>query len=85
VAAARLARRALVLTFADDAFAPRAGADRFLAYTPGLAVTHRILRPVDAGLDRIGHFGFFRASAENTLWPPVLAYLLHESPGGPAT
>lgn len=71
-----LALPALALTFEDDAFAPRAGAERFLAHTPRLAVTRLVIRPTEAGLPRIGHFGFFRASAEKGLWEPVLAYLL---------
>ena len=78
-----LALPALALTFQDDAFAPVQGAERFFTYTPRLAMTHWVIRPADAQLPRIGHFGFFRASAERGLWDPVLAYLLREAEGGP--
>lgn len=78
-----LALKTLALTFEDDAFAPRQGAERFLALAPRLAITHWVIHPAEAHLSRIGHFGFFRASAEKCLWEPVLAYLLRQPGSGP--
>jgi predicted alpha/beta hydrolase len=72
-----LAMPALVVSIEDDAFATAAGTSRLLAHFPHLAVEHMLIRPSELGLDRIGHFGFFRPYAQEVLWPPVLAYLMH--------
>ena len=63
---------ALVLCFADDAFATEAGTRRLLAAYPALQVTLRNISPEYAGMSQIGHFGFFRRVAETRLWPIVL-------------
>lgn len=82
-AAAGLARcralrgRALALTFTDDGFATVQGARRVLELLPQLAVEHRVISPADAGLRRIGHFGFFcAATAGRALWSPAAQWLL---------
>jgi len=72
----RLRSRALALTFTDDGFATAQGARRVLEHLPGVAVEHRVIAPRDVGLASIGHFGFFRASAEGALWPPVGDWIL---------
>ena len=72
----RLRGRALALTFTDDAFATAQGARRVLEHLPGVAAEHRVIVPRDAGLARIGHFGFFRASAASSLWPAVGDWIL---------
>lgn len=64
----RLEGRALALTFTDDGFATVSGTRRVLAHLPRLAVEHRVIAPREAGLRRIGHFGFFRPEAERALW-----------------
>ncbi|MEO8344434.1 MAG: alpha/beta fold hydrolase [Betaproteobacteria bacterium] len=63
---------ALVLNFADDAFATEAGTRRLLAAYPALRATLRSVNPEFAGMAHIGHFGFFRRVAEPRLWPIVL-------------
>jgi predicted alpha/beta hydrolase len=62
---------ALALTFTDDGFATARGTRRLLELFPKVEAQHRVIAPRDAGLGGIGHFGFFRASAEGTLWPAV--------------
>ena len=72
---ANVAGNALVLEFADDAFATQAGTRRLLSIFPGLR-THRLrLTPAEAGMKKIGHFGFFRRQAEIVLWPRLIAFL----------
>lgn len=66
---------ALVIGFADDAFATEAGAQRFLSALPGLRPTVRRIAPEDVGLRRIGHFGFFRRDADAALWPIVADFV----------
>jgi predicted alpha/beta hydrolase len=72
---AEITGQALVIAIADDAFATEAGTRRLLGYYPGLRVTYERVAPVDIGLKRIGHFGFFRRQAEAMLWPRIVAYL----------
>jgi len=60
--------RALALTFADDAFVTERGTRRLLDYMPGIDAELRVIEPREVGLRDIGHFGFFRTSAERALW-----------------
>jgi predicted alpha/beta hydrolase len=43
----------------------------------GAHVDYRVLSPQQFDLPRIGHFGFFKRTHEDTLWPVVSAWL-HE-------
>jgi predicted alpha/beta hydrolase len=67
--------RALALTFADDGFATARGTRRVLERLPGIVAEHRVIAPREAGLKKIGHFGFFRPSAEQALWRPAADWL----------
>lgn len=65
----------LAMSFADDELLLSAGSVMIhAAYPPG-RVEYHLLAPADAGLSRVGHFGFFRAGAERVLWPRTLAWL----------
>jgi predicted alpha/beta hydrolase len=66
---------ALALSFSDDAFATDAGTRRLLAMYPNLNVRHEKVSAEPLGLTGIGHFGFFRPSAEALLWPMIISYL----------
>ena len=63
--------KALALTFTDDGFATEHGTRRVLQHLKGVDAEHRVIPPGDVGLKKIGHFGFFRASAERALWRPA--------------
>lgn len=71
----RVTGRALLVLVADDGFGTAAGAARVRDYFPGLAFEQWLIRPADVGLARIGHFGFFKPTAADTLWPRLLAHL----------
>ncbi len=73
---AGLAGAALVISVTDDAFATEDGTRRLMGLFPRLEPVFLRCHPADVGLARIGHFGFFRRSAA-TLWPKVLAYIMH--------
>lgn len=75
-----VAGTALAIGFADDAFATDAGTRRFLSAFPKIRAQLLRVSPTDVGLVKIGHFGFFRRSAEQSLWPVVSKFLQ----GGPA-
>jgi len=78
---ASLQRPAVLVTISDDAFATSLGTKRLLYYYPRLfPLQHIEFTPADAGLRRIGHFGFFGRAAGAALWPRLLAQLV-EKPG----
>jgi predicted alpha/beta hydrolase len=60
---------ALALTFTDDGFATAQGTRRMLGHLPQVVAEQRVISPGQVGLPAIAHFGFFRASAEKSLWP----------------
>ncbi len=60
----------LGLSFPDDELLLEAGS-RMLHAAYARPVDYRVLAPASVGLDRIGHFGFFRPSAQAALWPLV--------------
>jgi predicted alpha/beta hydrolase len=73
---AALERPALVVSISDDAFATAAGVGRLMACYPRLSPLQRIeFTPADAGVRRIGHFGFFGRRTGAALWPRLLARL----------
>lgn len=73
---AALQRPALLVSISDDAFATAIGTKRLMAYYPRLFPLQRLLfTPADAGVRRIGHFGFFARRAGTALWPRLLAQL----------
>jgi len=73
---AALQRPALLVAISDDAFATPAGIRRLMAYYPRLSpLQHLQFTPAEAGVRRIGHFGFFTRRAGAALWPRLLAEL----------
>ncbi len=73
---AGLKRPTLLVSISDDAFAGRSGTERLLSAYPGLSpLEHLVFTPADAGIRRLGHFGFFRRRAGTVLWPRLLAEL----------
>jgi predicted alpha/beta hydrolase len=73
---AALQRPVLVVSISDDAFATPAATARLMSYYPNLSpVQHLHFTPADAGLSRIGHFGFFGRRAGAHLWPRLRAEL----------
>ena len=73
---AALQRPALLVSISDDAFATSVGTKRLMAYYPRLfPLQHLQFTPAEAGVRRIGHFGFFARHAGTALWPRLLAHL----------
>jgi predicted alpha/beta hydrolase len=65
----------LGLTFSDDELLLESGSRMMHAALTGAEVDYRVLSPQQFKLQRIGHFGFFKASAATTLWPLVSDWL----------
>lgn len=72
----RFARVAVPLTaisFTDDEMMSAASIESIHGFYTGSSKTMLRLDPRDAGLSRIGHFGWFRAEMREPLWERVLA------------
>jgi predicted alpha/beta hydrolase len=65
----------LKIGFTDDAFATRAGGERLMSAFPLLRAVSVELSPNQAGMQEIGHFGFFGRDGAQRLWPFVLGYI----------
>jgi len=73
---AALQRPALLVSISDDAFATPLATERLMGYFPKLSpLQHLRFTPADAGVRRIGHFGFFTRRAGSSLWGRLLAGL----------
>ena len=70
----------LALSFADDPYAPRAAVEALHARYGKGDFRHRHLPPRDVGVERIGHFGFFRPGIE-PLWRETADWLTRLVPG----
>ena len=73
---ATLQRPVLLVSISDDPFATPIGMKRLMGYYPRLFPVQRLhFTPADAGVRRIGHFGFFSRRVGSALWPQLLAQL----------
>jgi predicted alpha/beta hydrolase len=53
----------------DDKWAPPIAVEKLLAHYTGTKAEHITLRPGDIGQRAVGHFGFFRETGREKLWP----------------
>lgn len=74
----------LVYSFSDDWYAPEPSVAALLARFQRAPLRHRRLAPADVGLDGIGHFGFFRKDAAQSLWREVVEHLGRVAAGQPS-
>lgn len=63
------------LSFTDDEFMSARNTDSLYALYRNAPLDAVRIAPADAGLQRIGHFGFFKKESEASLWPRILASL----------
>lgn len=63
------------LSFTDDEFMSARNTESLHGFYTNAPRTMKRLAPADIGVQRIGHFGFFRPEFEHTLWA---SYLLPE-------
>lgn len=71
----RLTVPVLALTFTDDAYAPPEATDDLHHRYASARVERRYVTPGDHGVQRIGHFGFFREGRVAELWGEVAGWL----------
>ena len=72
----RFAGAICAYSFADDTMAPSRAVDSLMTFYREAAVERRHVSPLDIGVERIGHFGFFRDRFEHSLWNDGLQWLL---------
>ncbi|MEV4278905.1 alpha/beta hydrolase family protein [Actinoplanes xinjiangensis] len=65
----------LVIGLSDDPWATPPQVDKLAARLVNAAVERRTHTPAEAGVPRIGHHGFMRRTARDTLWPELLTWL----------
>ncbi|MCX7172952.1 MAG: alpha/beta fold hydrolase [Proteobacteria bacterium] len=70
----------LALTFADDELLLEAGSRMLHEAYLMRPADYRVIEPGQIGMQRIGHFGFFKRNSEATLWPIVRDWLAHYLP-----
>jgi predicted alpha/beta hydrolase len=73
--AAAVTQPVLVIGLSDDPWATPAQVDKLAARLANARVERRTHTPADAGVPRIGHHGFMRRAARDTLWPDLLTWL----------
>jgi predicted alpha/beta hydrolase len=66
------------LCFADDPWATRAAVGRLCMEFSAIEPEIVSIRPRDVGLEKIGHFGFFRPEHRYRLWTDAADWLLRE-------
>ncbi len=66
---AQLAQPILSLSFTDDEYMSARNIESLHSFYSGAARELRRIAPRDAGVEKIGHFGFFRRLHSGTLWP----------------
>ncbi|WP_373046866.1 serine aminopeptidase domain-containing protein [Vulgatibacter sp.] len=61
---------------ADDPYAPPRTVERLHGFFPHAAGELRVVEPAALGVPRIGHFGPFRPTFRETLWPELRSFFL---------
>lgn len=65
----------LALSIADDGYAPRAATEALLAWYENAPHELRVIAPHDLGVEKIGHFGWFRQRIGASSWAEVCGWL----------
>jgi len=76
---AQLSQPILSLSFTDDEYLSERNIESLHAFYAGAAREMRRLAPSDVGVDRIGHFGFFRRRRAESLWSQARDWLVAQS------
>ncbi len=66
------------LSFSDDPWATRPAVEMLCAGFTSIKPDIDTIRPIEAGSDKIGHFGFFRPEHRDTLWRGAAEWLQME-------
>ena len=69
----------LAISFTDDEYMSERNVASLHGFYENARITMRRITPAAVGLDRVGHFGFFRAESGDRLWPAMLDWLTTQS------
>lgn len=72
----------LGLTFADDELLREEGSRMLHDAFANRPADYRFITPAQVGLQRVGHFGFFKPQSETALWPLVTKWIEEKSAPG---
>ena len=61
---------------ADDPWATERAVGHFVGHFTNAQVTHRVIEPGEAGVDKLGHFGPFRSRVKETVWREMADWVL---------
>ena len=67
----------------DDRYAPPPTVEALHGFYPRARKELKLVRPADLGVKKLGHFGPFRKTHRETLWPELRAWLLARARGEP--
>lgn len=79
---ARFDKPTLLMSFTDDAYAPRRAVEALASALSRAKLRRRVVKPREVGTGPLGHFGFFRPLG-SSLWPEALSFLV-DCAGGEA-
>ena len=65
----------LSLSFTDDEMMSAISTDTLHRFYANAPIEHRRIAPQEIGQRRIGHFGFFRPTFRDTLWPLIAQWI----------
>ena len=69
----------LAYAFSDDKMAPLANIEKLISFWGGTRKSIVLRKPIDLGVNRIGHSGFVSSKFESILWKELSDYLLEEN------
>lgn len=73
------------LSFSDDEYIPKVAIDQLHSFYCGAQVERLHVEPGELGIQRIGHFGFFRSELRDSLWPLASAWLTRQAATHPTS
>ena len=82
---ARLRAPLRLYSFTDDEYAPERSVRALLDYYPEARREHVRLTPAQLGVERVGHFGWFRASMPRAAWDEATDWLERSALGREAS
>ena len=69
----------LAISFTDDEYMSGRNIASLHGFYENARITMRQIKPATIGLDRVGHFGFFRAETGGCLWSPMLDWITSQA------
>ncbi len=72
----KFAKPILAIGLSDDSWAPPATIDALVGNYTSAKIVRRQYSPQEIGVEKIGHFGFFRTEHKDTMWEETVDWLI---------